>query len=181
MIIYNDKFGIGIAVNKMEIAMFKNMKAPAESIDMQNKTSSLKKRRKRSGASIVEVLVALVMLGVFIAGAGNVIVMIRKLSDQAQAHYVAINIAKNQIEQVRNLRRSDFDQILALQESGTRVDETGQSNPNGRFRRITRITKDSRNNFLIEVQVRVDLLDRVSLQFEGEHETLKSYIAHLLK
>lgn len=136
--------------------------------------------RNKCGSTLIESLFAISLLATFITGAATTIVMTHKLSDKAQDHYKAINIAKNQVEQVRNLRRSDFEQILALQEAGTRVDETGTANPNGFFRRVTTITRDSRNDYLIEVNVRVDLLNRISRQFTGEHEELQSYIAHLL-
>ena len=137
--------------------------------------------RKKSGSTLIEALFALGLLATFITGAGTTIVMNHKLSDKAQDHYTAINIAKNQIEQIRNLRRSDFDQILSLQETGTRIDEAGKPDPNGIFRRTTTITKSGKNDFLIEAHVKVDLLNRVSRKFEGEHEELESYIAHLIK
>lgn len=139
-----------------------------------------KRKRRKCGSSIIETLFALGLLATFISGAGKSIMMTNQLSDTAQGHYTAINIAKNQIEQVRNLRRAEFEQILALQESGIRVDETGRIDPNGNFRRATTITKDSQNDFLIEVYVKIEILNRVSRSFEGEHEELRSYIAHLL-
>lgn len=139
-----------------------------------------KQNEHKRGATIVETLVALSIFALFVAGAAKVIVMQSKITDKSQAHFIAINIAKNQIEQVRNLRRSDFSQILLLQETGTRVNEKGEADPNGQFSRITTIQRDARNDFLIEVEVRVNLINRVTLNFDGEHEVLKSYIAHLL-
>jgi len=139
-----------------------------------------KRNRRKSGSSIIETLFALSLLATFISGAGKSIMMTNQLSDTAQAHYTAINIAKNQVEQVRNLRRSEFEQILALQESGVRIDETGRIDPNGHFRRSTTITKDSLNDYLIEVYVKIEIQNRVSRSFTGEQEVLRSYIAHLL-
>ena len=151
-----------------------------------NRTNTLEecmaaqRKRRKCGSSIIETLFALGLLATFISGAGKSIMMTNQLSDTAQSHYTAINIAKNQIEQVRNLRRAEFEQILALQESGIRVDENGRIDANGSFRRVTTITKDSHNDFLIEVYVKVEILDRVFRRFDGEHEELRSYIAHLL-
>ena len=150
-----------------------NMNTPEECI-------AAKKNLRKCGSSIIETLFALGLLATFISGAGKSIMMTNKTSDMAQAHYTAINIAKNQIEQVRNLRRAEFEQILSLQESGVRVDETGRINANGHFRRTTSITKDSRNEFLIEVHVTVEMQNRVSRKFDGAEEELRSYIAHLL-
>ena len=138
------------------------------------------KKRRKCGSSLIETLFALGLLATFISGAGKSIMMTNKLSDTAQSHYTAMNIAKNQIEQVRNLRRAEFEQILALQESGIRVDETGRINPNGHFKRTTTITKDSLNDFLIEVYMKIEMQNRESRNFEGECEELRSYIAHLL-
>lgn len=149
-------------------------------IETQDSPLAVTRIRKKCGSTLIESLFAIALLATFITGAGTTIVMTHKLSDKAQDHYTAINIAKNQLEQVRNLRRSDYDQILALQETGTRIDETGGPDTHGLFRRTTTITIDSRNDYLIEVSVRVDLLNRISRRFEGEHEELKSYIAHLL-
>jgi len=144
------------------------------------KCMAANKKRRKCGSSIIETLFALGLLATFISGAGKSIMMTNQLSDTAQAHYTAINIAKNQIEQVRNLRRAEFEQILALQENGIRVDDTGRINPKGHFRRTTTVTKDSLNDFLIEVYVKVEIQNRVSRSFAGEHEQLRSYIAHLL-
>lgn len=155
------------------------------SIDMNelaNDSRSFSRKNSKNGGSIVEVLVALTLFALFIGGACQVVTSTRKVSDQAQAHYVALNIAKNQIEQVRNLRRADFDQILALQESNTPVDAKGQptSESTSLFNRTTTITKDTRNDFLIEVKVEIGIKNRSTWTHTGEKEVLQSYIAHML-
>ncbi len=136
--------------------------------------------RRKCGSSLIETLIALALLATFVSGASILIVMNHRLTDKAQDHYSAINIAKDQIEQVRNLRNMDFAQLLALQENGVRIDKTGRIDTHGLFRRSTRITKDSHNDYLINVQVRVDLINRITRTFDGEHEMMQSYMAHML-
>jgi Tfp pilus assembly protein PilV len=146
-------------------------------------TNKDRARNYKNGSSITEVLVSLVLFAIFIGGACKVVTSTSAVSDKAHAHYVAINIAKNQIEQVRNLRRSDFDQILALQESNTPVDGKGQPTTEevALYNRTTTITKDTRNDYLIEVTVEVGIKDRAKWNYDnGEKEVLQSYIAHLL-
>lgn len=133
------------------------------------------------GATMVETMVALAILATFITGAARVILTHRQLADKARAHYTAINIAKNQVEQVRNMRRADYAQIFAMTENGVIVNAEGNHDSiNGKFRRTTTITADANNDYRLDIDVLVEIKNPVTLGFEGEGEHLKSYMAHLL-
>lgn len=140
----------------------------------------MKKNRNRAGTTMVETLVALAIFASFIAGAARVIMAHRQLTDKARMHYTAINIAKNQIEQVRNMRRSDYEQVSNMQEVDVRVDENGVPDSSGVFSRTTTISATSVSD-LHDVAVTVDILNPVTLQFSGENEHIRSFMAKLLE
>lgn len=142
-----------------------------------NTGTTIRSNPRRRGMTIIEVLVAMSLFAMFIVGASSLMLMVRKLSDVSRSHYQAVNIAKNRIEQVRNLRRADYNQIPMAVENGVRVDDRGEPSPTGKFRRTTIITEKTPN--LIEIGVRVDILNRNTLTFDGEHEFLQSFIANV--
>lgn len=133
----------------------------------------------KAGASIVEVLVALSLFATFITGAVKVIAAQHRVTDQARAHYTAINVAKNRIESLRNMRRSSYTQIANMIEADFTVDEEGLSDLNGKFSRTTRIHTTSVSD-LLEIQVTVKIRNPVTLEFGSEQEFVKSYMAKLL-
>ena len=138
-------------------------------------------KKLREGGTIVEVIVALVLFATFIAGAVKVILAQRQLSDKARAHYTAINLCKNQIELIRNLRRSDYDQLLAMEEAGVRVNAEGIKDENGKFKRFTTITPDPNNDYRLEAAITVKIINPITLEFGNENEHLTSYISKQLK
>ena len=127
---------------------------------------------------MVEAIVALSILVIFLSGATRVILMRRQVADKNSAHYTAINIAKNQIEQVRNLRRLDYDQILEMTEDGVRVNEDGDPDVKGKFKRTTQITIHT--TLLLEIEVSVQVFNPITLDFGIETEHVKSFMAKLL-
>jgi Tfp pilus assembly protein PilV len=142
-------------------------------------TNTRDRKKKQSGTSMVEILVALTLFATFITGASKAIMAHRQTADKTRAHYTAINIAKNQIEQVREMRRASFTQIQNLSESNLRVDENGVPNEtSGRFQRSTTITEVT-PDILFEVEVVVQIQNPITLQFGSEEEHVKSYIAHI--
>jgi prepilin-type N-terminal cleavage/methylation domain-containing protein len=133
------------------------------------------KEKKRAGVTLVETMVALLVLGVFITGSSKILMAHRKLADTAREHYAAINIAKNRIELVRTF---EFGQVNDFLESNTNVDQNGAPDDTGNFRRSTTMTLVSSN--LIEMVVNVEIRDRVTLKFDGEGEKLTTYFAEYL-
>lgn len=137
-------------------------------------------RKSRSGTSLIETVVALFLFAVFIAGACKVMMSHRRVVDKSRAHYTAVNIAKNQIEQVRNtLSRIGFDQIYDNAESKIQVTANGEVSNIGKFRRSTEIIKV--DDGMAEIVVTVEILDQVKLKFGKESEVLRTYIARPLK
>lgn len=141
--------------------------------------NTLHRRNSREGTTIVETIVALVLFAMFITGATKVLMSHRQLTDKSRAHYIAINITKNRIEQVRNMRRADYEQIGNMMESDTLVNAKSEITPNGKFRRTTKIHTTPVLG-LLEIDVTVEIKNPITLQFSGENEHLKSYMAKLL-
>lgn len=136
------------------------------------------KNLNKAGSSFVETLVALFIFALFVGGACKVMMAHRKVIDKSRNHYLATNIAKNQIEQVRNtLQTSDFDQIYNREESGVFVDANGDPDElrASVYRRKTEIVEIEPN--LAEIIVTVEILDRVKMEFDGEEVQLSSFIA----
>ncbi|MEN7973640.1 MAG: hypothetical protein ABFR47_07375 [Verrucomicrobiota bacterium] len=154
----------------------------------QKKKPTMKQRerrnRERAGTTIVETLVALVLFATFIAGAVRVVMAQRQVSDKARMHYTAINIAKNRIEQVRNMRHLDYEQIKNMDEPAPGVPVNQDGDPvganEGKFRRITTITPAAHNNYRLEIRVEVKIRNPITLNFGEENEHVKSYMAKLL-
>lgn len=132
-------------------------------------------RRRREGIVLVETMVALTLFGFFMAAASTLVVQHRRLSDMARNHYTAVNIAKNRLELVRTF---DFNQVENFVEVDVIVDKGGFPDTEGRYRRST-VVKSIEDN-LIQLEVVVEILNRKTLQFDGEREMLSSYFAQYL-
>lgn len=148
----------------------------------KSRSKGQKNHRKRSkcGASVTEVLVALVLFATFISGAAKVIVAQHRVTDKARAHYTAINIAKNRIEYLRNMRRASYDQIESMLETDWQVDQDGVTDSNGKFSRTTEIRSTSVPE-LLEIRVTVKIRNPDTLEFGSEQEFVRSYMAKLLE
>ncbi|MFC1496928.1 prepilin-type N-terminal cleavage/methylation domain-containing protein [Verrucomicrobiota bacterium] len=128
----------------------------------------------RDGMTILEVMIAVAIFAICVAGMCALIQNGRALSDLSRDHYVAANIAKNRLERVRTF---DFDQLTEFIEVHTPVDVSGNdvSGSDYRFRRTTFVSNVTVN--LREVTVGVGIRNRVSLEFEGAGETIQSLFA----
>lgn len=136
--------------------------------------------RNRTGSILVETVVSLFIFALFITGACKVIMSHRQLVDKSRDHYTAVNIAKNQIEQIRNtLSRIGYDQIYDNSETEIQVGANGEVSNVGKFRRTTIIT--TVNDNMSEIEVTVEILNRIKLEFGTEKEILQTYIARPLK
>jgi hypothetical protein len=113
----------------------------------------------------------MVILATCIAGICHIVVMSRETSDRARSDYVAVNIAKNRIEQAR---RADFEHAERLAETRARVDESGLSRTNGLYRRSTAVSRPADD--LIEIAVTVEIWDRETLKF-GHPQTVSGRLA----
>lgn len=146
---------------------FKNIKEPAH---------CPKKTGKRAGTTLVETIVAISVLAVFSTGACKLLLSHRKVSDSARAHYTAINIAKNRMELVRTF---DFGQVNDFLEDKVIINNNGQPNSAGHYRRSTEVSNVNSN--LVELTITVDIRNRKTLDFTPAKETLTTYIANYLE
>ena len=126
--------------------------------------------------TVLETVIAIFLLSMFIAGMMGVLLAVREASDRARWHYAAINVAKNRLERIQTF---EFTQLSFFTESNTRVDNNGQPNGDGRFRRTTTFGPVKTN--LVEVAISVEIMDPLSLTFEGEKESVKSYVADITR
>jgi prepilin-type N-terminal cleavage/methylation domain-containing protein len=131
---------------------------------------------EKSGFTIVEVIVALLILGLCIGGLCQMAVNARQLSDMSRSHYTAINIAKNRLERAKTF---DYDELAFLAESLKRVDASGRPDQEGTYRVNTLVRAAGSN--LTELVVSVDILSPMSLDFEGESESIQTYVADIPK
>ncbi|MEI6892559.1 MAG: prepilin-type N-terminal cleavage/methylation domain-containing protein [Pontiella sp.] len=130
-------------------------------------------KKNCAGVSLVEVLVALSLFALFIAGASKALLSNRALADLTREHYTAANIAKNRIELARTF---EFDSLSKFAEAPQLVDISGESlsGDSGRYRRTTVIAL---TNNVAELTVTVEIRDHKTLDFEGSEEQVKTFIA----
>ena len=101
--------------------------------------------------SIIAVMIVAITAGTFIALS---LTSYRELQ-MSTDYYRSVSLARNRIERIRIM---DFDTILNLSEAEHRVDDNGNADPLGAYRRETDVTVLSAN--LVEVTVTVSFPDR---------------------
>lgn len=131
-------------------------------------------RKDRSAMTLVETAVALAIFAMCIGGMCALIVVSKRLSDQARWHYTAINLAKSRLERARAL---PFESLEMLVENQTGVNASGFTDSDGDYRRSTYVN-EIKSGLLKEIVVVVEIRDRRTLDFEGEHEEIRSYFAN---
>lgn len=121
--------------------------------------------------TIVEVVLALFLLGLATAGAYQLIVQSARLAKTARNDYAAITLAKNRLEKVRNL---EYDDLYLAWESDLVIDDHGQPTSLGNFRRSTIITPDVEPG-LTRIDVEVEIRNVRTGVFDGwkEHMSTK--------
>lgn len=132
---------------------------------------------KKNGFTLVEVVIALLLVVVVLAGAYLLIVHAARLTRMARDHYIAINIAKNRLERARNFQYSD---LYLLQESNMIVDENGAPGENGRFNRSTEVITNYAPN-LTQINVTVRIRSRRNNQFGTEQERISTLFTRYLE
>lgn len=128
--------------------------------------------KSQHGFTFTEVMVAVLILGVFIAGAYKMVSGALWINQAARDHYVAIHLANSRLERARNLQYSSLYQLV---ENQLVMDEHGTPGVNGNFRRTTTVNANYGSN-LTEFVVQVDIRNRRTLQFAGVNEKLSSVL-----
>lgn len=126
----------------------------------------------RRGMTLVEVMVAIIVFGAFIAGMCEVVMVAKEASDRGRLHYAAINIAKNRLERIKTF---GFEQLPRFVETRVVVNVQGQAASAGDYRRTTTVQNVKTN--LAQVTVLVDIRNKETAQFSGQSERLITYIA----
>jgi len=132
----------------------------------------------RSGVGLIEVVIALFVFSMSIAGMCALAVIVKESSDRARDHYVAVNLAKNRLERAKSF---DFIQLYTFRESQLLVDLNGTpvtaSDPRGDYRRTTIVTNVTDN--LTEVRVTVEIRNRQTWGFVPGVEDIRTYVANI--
>ena len=127
---------------------------------------------RRSGVTIVETLMAVMVFAICISGICKLVLITRESSDRARSHYNAVNIGKNRLEKARVFPFTQLDQFA---ENQVVVDGGGGPSANGEFRRTTAVSNVTAS--LKELAVTVEIRNRVTRSFGGVSEAVRTYIA----
>jgi hypothetical protein len=119
-------------------------------------------------------MVALLLFGLFIAGACRLIVTARETASRASDHYAAISLAKARVERILTF---GFSQLDLMKQSNDPMDEYGNPVPaaEARFRMSTSVSSVTTN--LKVVTVAMEIKDRITLTFDGEREEITTMIS----
>lgn len=127
-------------------------------------------RRRRSGVSLVEAVIALGLLALVMGAAYPVMIQASRIGRVARNHYIAVALAQNRMERARTLSYAD---LRYLTESNVVVNDLGTPISDGNFRRTTSITTNVAFN-VSRFTVTVDIRNMKSRQFLGESESLST-------
>lgn len=107
------------------------------------------------GMSLTEVVVATALVTVAVGGIIAVTVQGTTLGQSTDYAYVALNLAKNRIERLREIRKDiGYAALSEAAETDTVIDRNGNPDPNGDFVRTTVVDTTYAAN-LTKVTVRV--------------------------
>ncbi len=119
----------------------------------QTMNAGSERMKAKAGFTLVESLMAMVVLAMVMGGAYTLIVQAAGMSRAARDHYVAVNLAKNRLERARNFQYSD---LRLITENNMVVDENGNPNTTANFRRTTAVNTNFSAN-ITEVAVTVQI------------------------
>ena len=98
----------------------------------------------KKGMSLTEVVMAMALITLCIGGIITVVVQSADMGHTADYTYVAIDLAKNRIERIRQIRNEKgYDIIPQTAETDTIIDRNGIPDLNGDFKRTTTIEPTS--------------------------------------
>ena len=97
----------------------------------------MKKYQENAGATLIEVMGAILIFMIGIAALLGVFYGSQAMSQRANYAYAAYNIAKNHIE---DLRSFSFTDLAVANETSSVVDQNGVDDPAGQYLRTTTVT-----------------------------------------
>ncbi len=132
--------------------------------------------------TITEVVIATFLILGVLSSAYLLIVKATELSRSARRHYVAISLAKNRVERARNFLYAD---LKLLAETDLTVDENGNPDPNGGYRRTTIVDTNyaaahGLPSDLTEVVVTVKIRNPRTGLFTADQETIQTLFVEYL-
>jgi prepilin-type N-terminal cleavage/methylation domain-containing protein len=139
--------------------------------DKMNRSSKFKQ-----GFTLVEVMVAMLLLSIFIGGALSL------LGQTIRTHYLvrnrteATNLAWSRVEQASNV---SFVMIGDLEETGTRINRAGLPDDQGDFFRQTTITVLPGELEAVLIRVEVRPLNRKAGDFSSPPEIIETVLANI--
>lgn len=133
---------------------------------------SWKPRELCAGMTLVETVVAMCLLGLFLAGACQLVVATGRTCDRARVRYTAISLAKNRLERVSLF---PFDQVELCAHGALVMNRHGVPTYRGDYRLSTKVS--TYGPHLKEVVVTVDILNRRTYCFDGETQEIATLVA----
>lgn len=135
---------------------------------MERGRGQMKKGGMR-GVSVVEVLVALTLVAILLAGIYPLITQSHFSMRRGRDHYLAVSIGLATLEMAR---KHDYSLLPRMAEAQRLINDQGNYDSGGRFRRTIIVRPNTPLAGLTEMEVRIDIRDRRSGAFEGAAETL---------
>lgn len=133
-------------------------------------------RRLRRGMTLTEVVVATFLILLVMTSAYSLIIRSSELSRSARRHYIALSLAKNRLERARNFLYSD---LKLMAETDLTVNDNGNPDPNGRFRRTTSVDTNYAAG-LTEMIVTVKIRNPHTGLFTTDNETIRTLFTEYL-
>jgi hypothetical protein len=133
-------------------------------------------RRLKHGMTLTEVVVATFLILLVLSSSYALIIKSSELSRSARRHYIAISLAKNRLERARNFLYND---LRLMAETNLTVNDNGNPDPEGRFRRTTEVNTAYATN-LTEVIVTVKIRNPRTGLFTPDNETIRTLFTEYL-
>lgn len=112
--------------------------------------------KSNKGVTIIEGVIASALLALALGGILSLFTQSYRVAKLVDYAYISINLAKNEVERIRELRREQGLEVLSSSSEPDVciINRVGESDPNGNFERTTVIT--NHGSHLVKVTVSVD-------------------------
>lgn len=134
------------------------------------------KNRIKTGFTLIETVIAVMILALVMGGAYQSVCATARLSQKARLHYIAMHIANNRLERARNYA---FYNLPLMADSNYVVNVQGAPDDKGEFRRTTIVTTNVAGN-LTKLEVKVQIKDfkapGTNWWAKNEYESVSTYL-----
>jgi type II secretory pathway pseudopilin PulG len=132
----------------------------------------------RSGISVIEAVIAVMIVAMMLAAAYPAVTQAQYTVRRGRDHYLATALCLATIEQAR---KQEFTLLPRMAESQRLINEQGNYDGAGNFRRTIIVRPATPVEGLTEVSVDVEIRDRRTGLFRGETEHMASLFTTYLK